>query len=309
MRGGQWRDRRRAGAILAVLGAALTVLAACGSAVPQSKLPGFDAATAAGPATGGAARPAVAPPPNPYRPGVGWTIGFGGAAGSPPDPRLFGFQVGGNGWGNRELETYTSARANSALDGRGHLVITARRHRTTGPDKITRDWTSARLDSIGKWSFSTGTLSARIRVPAAPGLWPAFWLLGDDITKVGWPRCGEIDVMENVGFEPNTVHGTIHGPGYSGSNGIGAAYSGPVFADGFHTYAVDWAPNSIKWSVDGHVYETRTPADVGGNQWAFNHPFYIILNLAVGGYWPGDPDSSTPFPAKLVVDYVHVTTG
>jgi beta-glucanase (GH16 family) len=138
---------------------------------------------------------------------------------------------------------------------------------------------------------------------------PAFWLLGDNIGSAGWPQCGEIDIMENVGNEPNTAHGTIHGPGYSGSNGIGAAYNGPVLADDFHTYAVDWSPNSISWSVDGNVYETRTPADVNGNQWVFDHPFYIILNLAVGGYWPGDPDGSTSFPQQLVVDYVHVTTG
>ena len=149
-----------------------------------------------------------------------------------------------------------------------------------------------------------------MQIPRGQGMWPAFWLLGTNIgdPNVGWPKCGEIDVMENVGFEPNTVHGTIHGPGYSGSGGIGAAYNGPVFADGFHTYAVDWSPNKIVWSVDGHAYQTRTPADLGGKSWAFNHGFFIILNLAVGGYWPGDPNSGTPFPAKLVVDYVHVTT-
>ena len=116
--------------------------------------------------------------------------------------------------------------------------------------------------------------------------------------------------MENVGFEPGTVHGTIHGPGYSGANGIGAGYTlpdGQAFADDFHTFAVDWSPNKITWSVDGHAYETRTPADLNGNQWVFDHPFYIIMNLAVGGYWPGDPDGSTQFPQQLVVDYVHVS--
>jgi beta-glucanase (GH16 family) len=152
-----------------------------------------------------------------------------------------------------------------------------------------------------------------MQIPRGQGMWPAFWMLGDNIgdPNVGWPASGEIDVMENVGNEPGTVHGTIHGPGYSGSNGVGAAYSlpgGQAFADGFHTFAVDWAPNSITWSVDGNAYETRTPADIGGNQWVFDHPFFIILNLAVGGYWPGNPDGSTPFPAQLVVDYVHVTT-
>jgi beta-glucanase (GH16 family) len=128
----------------------------------------------------------------------------------------------------------------------------------------------------------------------------------------GWPQQGEIDIMENVGFEPNTVHGTIHGPGYSGSAGIGAPYTlpgGAAFADAYHTFAVDWAPDSITWSVDGNVYQHRTPADIGGNQWVFNKPFFLILNLAVGGYWPGDPDGSTAFPARLLVDYVKVTTG
>jgi beta-glucanase (GH16 family) len=118
--------------------------------------------------------------------------------------------------------------------------------------------------------------------------------------------------MENVGFEPGTVHGTIHGPGYSGSAGIGAAYTlpgGTAFADDFHTFAVDWGPSSIAWSVDGTVYERRTPDDLNGNTWVFGKPFYLLLNLAVGGYWPGDPDSSTSFPQQLVVDYVRVTAG
>jgi beta-glucanase (GH16 family) len=134
-------------------------------------------------------------------------------------------------------------------------------------------------------------------------MWPAFWMLGGG----NWPADGEIDIMENVGFEPNTVHGTIHGPGYSGSGGIGAAYNGPNFSDDFHTYAIDWAPNQIKWYVDGNLYQTRTPADLNGNRWVYDHNFFLILNLAVGGYWPGDPNSSTVFPQQLVVDYVHVT--
>jgi hypothetical protein len=139
-------------------------------------------------------------------------------------------------------------------------------------------------------------------------MWPAFWMLGNDIGSVGWPQSGEIDVMENVGFEPNTVHGTIHGPGYSGGEGIGAGYTiGSPFADAFHTFAVDWSPGRIVWSVDGNVYQTRTPTDLGGDRWVFDHPFFLILNLAVGGYWPGDPNSSTPFPNTLVVDYVRVT--
>jgi hypothetical protein len=129
---------------------------------------------------------------------------------------------------------------------------------------------------------------------------------------VNWPDSGEIDIMENVGFEPSTVHGTLHGPGYSGAGGIGGGYTlpgGQAFADAYHTFAIDWSPDRITWSVDGNVYQTRTPADLGGRQWVFNNrPFFIILNLAVGGYWPGDPDGSTQFPQQLLVDYVRVST-
>ncbi len=148
-------------------------------------------------------------------------------------------------------------------------------------------------------------------MPRGQGMWPAFWMLGNDIGQVGWPNSGEIDIMENVGFEPSTVHGTLHGPGYSGSGGIGGAYSlpgGQAFADAFHTFAIDWSPDAVTWSVDGNVYQRRTPADLGGRQWVFNKPFFLILNLAVGGYWPGDPDGSTSFPQQLVVDEVKVTT-
>jgi beta-glucanase (GH16 family) len=239
-----------------------------------------------------------------------FTEDFNGPAGSAANSSRWNYETGDN-VNNHEREWYTSGAANGALDGQGHLVITAKKEGGHtcwyGPCQ----YTSSRLTTANKFSAQYGHVEARMQIPRGQGMWPAFWMLGTNIGQsgVGWPKCGEIDIMENVGFEPNTVHGTIHGPGYSGANGIGAAYNGPVFADGFHTYAVDWSPNSIKWSVDGHVYETRTPADVHGNQWVFNHPFYIILNLAVGGYWPGDPNGSTPFPARLVVDYVHVTTG
>ncbi|MBW8793727.1 MAG: family 16 glycosylhydrolase [Streptomyces sp.] len=237
---------------------------------------------------------------------------FDGAAGSPVDSSKWTLETGDN-VNNHEREYYTSGTNNAALDGQGHLVITARKENPANYQCWygTCQYTSARLNTSGKFSAQYGHVEARMKIPRGQGMWPAFWMLGTDIGSVGWPNSGEIDVMENVGFEPSTVHGTIHGPGYSGSNGIGAGYSlpnGQAFADAFHTFAVDWAPNSIKWSVDGTVYETRTPADVGGNTWAFNKPFFLILNLAVGGYWPGDPDGSTAFPAQLVVDSVSVTT-
>ncbi|MGW7047138.1 ricin-type beta-trefoil lectin domain protein [Streptomyces avermitilis] len=238
---------------------------------------------------------------------------FDGAAGSAVDSSKWQVETGDN-VNNHERQYYTSGNNNAALDGQGHLVITARKD---NPGNYQCwygrcEYTSARLNTSGKFSAAYGRVEARMKIPRGQGMWPAFWMLGTDIGQVGWPNSGEIDVMENVGFEPSTIHGTIHGPGYSGSGGIGAAYSlpgGQAFADAFHTFAVDWAPDSITWSVDGTVYQKRTPADLGGKTWAFNKPFFLILNLAVGGYWPGDPNSSTVFPQQLVVDEVKVTTG
>ncbi|MFF4851455.1 ricin-type beta-trefoil lectin domain protein [Streptomyces sp. NPDC001194] len=237
---------------------------------------------------------------------------FDGPAGAAVDPGKWQTETGDN-VSNHERQYYTAGNRNAALDGQGHLVITARRE---NPGNYACwygrcEYTSARLNTAGRFTQAYGHVEARLKVPRGQGMWPAFWMLGNDIGQVGWPNSGEIDVMENVGFEPSTIHGTIHGPGYSGSGGIGAAYTlpgGQAFADAFHTFAVDWAPDSISWSVDGAVYQRRTPADLGGRTWAFNKPFFLILNLAVGGYWPGDPDAGTSFPQQLVVDHVRVTT-
>ncbi|MFF2852168.1 lectin [Streptomyces sp. NPDC058001] len=238
---------------------------------------------------------------------------FDGPAGSAVDSGKWQIETGDN-VNNHERQYYTAGNNNAALDGQGHLVITARRE---NPQNYQCwygrcEYTSARLNTAGKFTSQYGHVEARLKVPRGQGMWPAFWMLGNDIGQVGWPNSGEIDIMENVGFEPSTVHGTLHGPGYSGSGGIGAGYTlpgGQAFADAFHTFAVDWAPDSITWSVDGNVYQRRTPADLGGRSWVFNKPFFMILNLAVGGYWPGDPDGSTSFPQQLVVDHVQVTTG
>ncbi|GGI97453.1 ricin-type beta-trefoil lectin domain protein [Streptomyces brasiliensis] len=235
---------------------------------------------------------------------------FDGPAGSAVDSSKWQIETGDN-VNNHERQYYTSGNKNAALDGQGHLVITARRENPADYQCWygTCQYTSARLNTSGKFTAQYGHVEARMKIPRGQGMWPAFWMLG---TPVNWPDSGEIDVMENVGFEPSTVHGTIHGPGYSGSGGIGAGYTlpnGQAFADAFHTFAVDWAPDSITWSVDGNVYQRRTPADLGGKTWVFNKPFFLILNLAVGGYWPGDPDGSTQFPQQLVVDSVSVTTG
>ena len=237
---------------------------------------------------------------------------FDGPAGAAVDGGKWQIETGDN-VANHERQFYTAGNRNAALDGQGHLVITARRE---NPDNYQCwygrcEYTSARLNTAGRFTTTYGRVEARMKIPRGQGIWPAFWMLGNDIGQVGWPNSGEIDIMENVGFEPSTVHGTLHGPGYSGSGGIGAGYTlpgGQVFADAFHTFTVDWSPNAITWSVDGTVYQRRTPADLGGRQWVFDKPFFLILNLAVGGYWPGDPDGSTVFPQQLLVDYVRVST-
>jgi beta-glucanase (GH16 family) len=242
---------------------------------------------------------------------LAWSDEFNGAAGAAVDGAKWGFDTGGGGWGNNELEYYTNSTANAATDGAGNLVITAQ----TSTLRKLRCWygqcqyTSARLLTKGKFQQTYGRFEARIRVPYGQGLWPAFWMLGANISTVNWPNCGEIDIMENIGREPATVHGTIHGPGYSGANGIGAPYSlaTGAFSDNYHVYAVEWDPNQIRWYVDGNLYQTRTPADLpAGTTWVFDHPFFLIMNVAVGGYWPGNPDATTVFPQRMYVDYVRV---
>lgn len=241
-----------------------------------------------------------------------WADDFDGAAGGAVDSSKWTNDTGGSGNGNHELEYYTDGTANTALDGQGHLVITAKKENPSNYQCWygTCTYTSGKITSASKFTQAYGHFEARMKLPKGQGIWPAFWMLGDNFSSAGWPNCGEIDVMEELGQDPTTVHGTMHGPGYSGSAGPTASYTlpnGQSFADDFHTFAVDWSPNSIQWSVDGQVYETRTPADIGGNQWVFDHPFYLILNLAVGGDWPGSPNDSTTFPQQLVVDYVHVS--
>jgi beta-glucanase (GH16 family) len=231
---------------------------------------------------------------------------FNGPAGTGIDKSKWNVETGNNSGNNHEYQYYTNSTSNAAMDGQGHLVITARKENPGNYQCWNGrcQYTSARFNTSGKFSQAYGHFEIRMKMSKGQGMWPAFWMLGGG----SWPNDGEIDVMENIGREPNTVHGTIHGPGYSGAGGIGAAFNGPRFADGFHTFAIDWSPNLITWSVDGNVYERRSPADLNGNRWVYDHPFFMILNLAVGGDWPGAPNSSTPFPNTIVVDYVHVTT-
>jgi beta-glucanase (GH16 family) len=237
-----------------------------------------------------------------------WNDEFDGPDGFAPDLSKWTIVTGGNGWGNNELEYYTARPANVQLQN-GNLVITAAHEDYIGAGQIARSYTSARLNTVGTFEQAYGRFEARIKVPFGQGIWPAFWLLGGDIQKTPWPACGEIDVMENIGREPATVHGTIHGPGYSGGKGIGAPFSiaSGRFADDYHLYAVEWEPNEIRFYVDGNLYETRTPADLPpGTKWVYDHPFFIILNVAVGGTWPGNPDDTSSFPQQMFVDYVRV---
>lgn len=242
-----------------------------------------------------------------------WSDEFNGAKDSRIDSAKWSAQTGGGGWGNQEFEYYTDSKENAYLDGRGLLVIKAIKENLPlefkcwyGPCQ----YTSARLSTRKKFTQAYGRFEARIRLPFGQGIWPAFWLLGDNIDAVGWPACGEIDIMENIGREPSLAHGTIHGPGYSGGNGIGAAYTLPHnkrFADNFHVFAIEWEPNTIRWYVDGKLYETRTPTDLpAGTKWVYDHPFFVTLNLATGGAWPGNPDATTTFPQTMLVDYVRV---
>ena len=252
--------------------------------------------------------------PQSNRPGwkLVWSDEFNGPDGSPVDGSKWVSELGGNGWGNQELEYYTARPQNATQEG-GNLVIKVLQEKYTGSDGVTRDYTSARLKTLGKFSQRYGRFEARIKIPRGQGIWPAFWMLGDDIDKRGWPKSGEIDIMENIGKEPALVHGTIHGPGYSGAKGIGSSFGLPgnaPFADDFHVYAVEWEAKTIHFYVDDHLYATRTPSELPkGSKWVYNHPFFMLLNVAVGGGWPGNPDASTVFPQTMLVDYVRVYQG
>ena len=242
--------------------------------------------------------------------GITWQDEFNAAAGTPVDQSRWRFDIGGSGWGNNERQYYTNSTSNAVHDGQGNLVITARRENPANYQcHYGRcEYTSARLLTAATFTQAYGRFEARIKIPRGQGIWPAFWMLGNDMGSVGWPNAGEIDIMENIGREPNTVYGTIHGPGYSGAGGItGSRTIAAPLADAFHTYRVDWEPNSIVWYLDGVEYHPVDPAPRGGNRRVFDHPFFMILNVAVGGNWPGYPDGSTQFPQQMLVDHVRVS--
>ena len=232
-----------------------------------------------------------------------WADEFNAAAGTPPDVKNWVYDTGAGGWGNEELQTYTRATENVSHDGQGNLMIRALR---TGANS----YTSARVKTKGLQEFTYGRIEARIKLPFGQGIWPAFWMLGANIDAVDWPRCGEIDVMEYIGKEPTTVYGTVLGPGPGGehvSAGGKTNLASGRLADEFHVYSAEWTKDSIKFFVDGVMYYEATRDKLpAGSPWVFEHPHFILLNLAVGGRWPGYPDSSTQFPQTLLVDWVRV---
>ena len=241
-----------------------------------------------------------------------WSDEFNGAAGSLPDANKWTYDVGGGGWGNNEEEYYCAAGSNSypcnsatpnaALDGNGNLVVSAIYNGST--------WTSARMKTQSVENLQYGRIEARMKLPMGAGIWPAFWVLGSNINTAGWPLCGEMDIMESVPqFGASKTSSTIHGP-FSGGNGVGSAYvfpNGGTISD-FHTYGVTWSPNQAQFYRDdpnNPYFTIQNTTDIPGD-WVFNHPFFIIMNLAMGGYFPGYTDSTTPNPSVMTVDYVRV---
>jgi beta-glucanase (GH16 family) len=252
-----------------------------------------------------------------------WNDEFNDAVGTLPNADNWDHDTGGQGWGNNEWEYYTDSADNAAQDGAGSLLITAKANTDAGlqcaygPEAgspQTCAYTSARLLTRDKFDFAYGRAEARLQIPYGQGIWPAFWMLGSDIESNPWPGSGEIDIMENIGKdgEQSNLYGTVHGPGYSGGSGIGSGPydTGVTLHDGFHTYAIEWEPTQIRWYFDDVQYFQVSPSDVpAGREWVFNKPFFLIMNVAVGGNWPGFPDATTVFPQQMKVDYVRVYQG
>lgn len=245
-----------------------------------------------------------------------WSDEFEGAAGAPIDSTKWrsdtadGCAAGNCGWGNNEKEYYTALRENIALNGLGQLAIVAR----VAPAGLTCyygpcRYTSAKVTTRGKVVVAPGRVEARIKLSAGQGLWPAFWMLGQGFPATGWPACGELDIMENRGSAPATTSSAVHGPGYSGNTPFAHAHSLPqgTAADAFHMFAVEWDSLGVRFFVDDSVHYVVTRGDL--QQYGpsvLDRPYFLILNLAVGGHFDGDPASDAIFPATMLVDYVRV---
>jgi beta-glucanase (GH16 family) len=233
-----------------------------------------------------------------------WQDEFDGAAGQLPDSTKWSYDIGTD-WGNAQLEYDTDRPENVSLDGNGNLAIIAREELY-----LNRNYTSARIVTRDKFEPTYGRIEARIKLPVGQGIWPAFWLLGSNIETVSWPQCGEIDIMEYRGQDPKIILGSLHGPGYSGGDALSRRYylADDRFDNDFHIFAVEWQANVIRWYLDDIEYFTVFSSQVNG-EWVFDHPFYIILNIAVGGNFVGPPNSSTIFPQTMLIDYVRAYKG
>ena len=307
--------------------ASIMALAACGdgdgsagqasgesSVTPTAAAPAETTTTTAPPSTTTTTLPPTttttiaAPEPIPIEPPEGmelvWNDEFDGDT---IEPGNWTYDIGGWGWGNGEAQYYTDRTENARVRN-GLLVIEARFERFEESY-----YTSARLKTEDLREFQYGYFEARIKVPSGQGMWPAFWMLGssferdeDDPIQSNWPLAGEIDIMEYVGREPILAYGTLHGPGYAGATGLGNLYrhDEPI-ADDFHTYAIDWDFDGIRWFFDGEQYGEKS-RDIVGDRWVFDQPFYFILNLALGGSFPGPIGLDVEFPKYMHVDYVRV---
>lgn len=242
-----------------------------------------------------------------------WRDDFNGPAGAAPDDAHWNVELRPFGQ-NEELDYDTNERTNSFQDGNGNLVIRALKEQYVDAQGVTssQPFTSARLNTQGKVEQQYGKFEARIKLPAGgKGVWPAFWLLGNDVHEAGWPSCGEVDILEMRGSRPNLIDGSLHGPGYSGGNSYHHYYelTNGNYGDAFHVFTFEWTPDGTRWLVDGDPYYVKTPESVAqsGQRWVYDHPFFIILNLAIGGIFDGDPDATTTFPQEMQVDYVSVS--
>jgi len=243
-----------------------------------------------------------------------WSDEFDGTSGTLPDATKWTYDLGtgDNGWGNGELQSYTNRPQNVSLDGKGNLIITAIKE-----SYGSSGYTSARIKTKGILEQKYGRFEARLISPYSQGLWPAFWMLGNNIEvgddldplTVKWPFCGEIDIMEIRGQKPSTMSSALHGPGYSGANPILNAYTliNDRFDTGYHIYAAEWSENQIDFFVDGYLFKRITKAEVEAKgEWVYDHPFFLILNVAVGGSFSGNPNDSSIFPQTMTIDYVRV---
>jgi beta-glucanase (GH16 family) len=231
-----------------------------------------------------------------------WSDEFDGDLGNLVDSSKWTYDLGTGqgGWGNGELQTYTNNPENVSMDGEGNLVINA--IKTSGGS-----YTSARIKTEGLFTHQKGRIEARIKTPSGQGIWPAFWMLGENIDKVGWPQCGEIDIMEQKGQYPFITYGSLHGPGYSGGSAVTNSYrlDEGRFDTEFYTYAVEWGDDYIDFFLNDNLYKRVLSSDVTG-EWVYNQPFFLLLNVAVGGTFSGFPTENTPFPVSMYIDYVRV---